>query len=61
VEQAQSRGARKLALRVLGTNTRARSLYESCGFLVEGLLREEFFLDGRYVDDVLMAYILSTD
>jgi ribosomal protein S18 acetylase RimI-like enzyme len=55
VEQARGRGARKLALRVLGNNARARRLYESCGFLVEGVLHAEFFLAGRYVDDVLMA------
>jgi len=55
VEQARARGARKLSLRVLGTNARARRLYESCGFQIEGILREEYLLDGRYVDDVLMA------
>jgi len=55
VEQARARGARKLALRVLGLNTGARRLYEACGFSVEGVLRAEFLLDGRYVDDVLMA------
>ena len=60
-EQARGRGARKLTLRVLGTNVRARQLYESCGFLVEGVLHAEFFLDGRYVDDILMARSLSTD
>ena len=36
----------------------ARRLYESCGFTAEGVLREEFFLGGRYVDDVLMACML---
>lgn len=61
VELARGRGARKLALRVLGSNVRARRLYESGGFLVEGVLRAEFFLGGRYVDDVLMARILITD
>ena len=39
-------------------NERARRLYESAGFVVEGVLREEFFLEGRYVDDVLMALVL---
>jgi ribosomal protein S18 acetylase RimI-like enzyme len=58
VAEARARGARKLVLRVLGVNVRARQLYQSCGFQVEGILREEFFLDGRYVDDVLMARTL---
>jgi len=49
------RGARKLGLRVLGGNTTARTLYASAGFVVEGVLRDEFRLDGRFVDDVLMA------
>ena len=57
--RARSRGARKLSLRVLGGNVAARRLYEACGFTVEGVLREEFFLGGRYVDDVLMACLLD--
>ena len=48
-------GARKLSLRVLGGNSRARRLYEACGFVVEGILRSEFLLGGRYVDDIFMA------
>ena len=59
IAQARSRGARKLSLRVLGSNVAARRLYESCGFVAEGVLREEFFLGGRYVDDVLMAWMLD--
>jgi ribosomal protein S18 acetylase RimI-like enzyme len=59
IEQARSAGARKLSLRVLGGNAAARRLYESCGFTVEGVLREEFFLAGRYVDDVVMACMLD--
>ena len=46
-------------LRVLGPNATARALYERAGFVVEGVLREEFHLDGRYVDDVLMARDLT--
>jgi ribosomal protein S18 acetylase RimI-like enzyme len=59
IGQARSRGARKLSLRVLGGNAGARRLYESCGFTAEGVLREEFFLGGLYVDDVLMACRLA--
>jgi RimJ/RimL family protein N-acetyltransferase len=59
VEEARARGARRLRLRVLGHNPAARRVYEACGFVVEGVLREEFRLDGRYVDDVLMAVDLT--
>lgn len=57
---AGARGARKLTLRVLGPNTGARRLYESCGFTVEGVLAGEFSLEGRDVDDVLMAVFLTS-
>ncbi|MEV0635777.1 GNAT family N-acetyltransferase [Streptomyces sp. NPDC050619] len=54
-DEARQQGARRITLRVLGHNTPARGLYESEGFVVEGILPEEFLLDGRYVDDVLMG------
>jgi ribosomal protein S18 acetylase RimI-like enzyme len=59
VAEARRRGARKLTLRVLGHNTAARRLYEQCGFVVEGVLRAEFHVDGEDVDDVLMACPLA--
>ncbi|MGW7379412.1 N-acetyltransferase family protein [Streptomyces sp. NPDC054794] len=55
VEETRRRGARRITLRVLGHNAPARKLYESEGFVVEGLLPEEFLLDGKYVDDVFMG------
>lgn len=58
-DAAREQGARRLTLRVLATNVGARALYEACGFVVEGVQRDEFLLDGRYVDDVLMALDLS--
>jgi ribosomal protein S18 acetylase RimI-like enzyme len=54
-KEARRQGARRLTLRVLGHNTPARKLYASEGFVVEGILPEEFLLDGGYVDDVLMG------
>ncbi|MGW0827617.1 N-acetyltransferase family protein [Streptomyces sp. NPDC002845] len=57
-EEARRQGARRLTLRVLGHNTPARKLYESEGFVVDGILPEEFLLDGEYVDDVLMGRYL---
>ncbi|WP_103350642.1 GNAT family N-acetyltransferase [Amycolatopsis sp. CA-128772] len=59
VEEARRRGGRKVTLRVLGHNTGARRVYELCGFVVEGVLRGEFRIDQRYVDDVLMARALA--
>jgi ribosomal protein S18 acetylase RimI-like enzyme len=53
--EAEARGARRLTLRVLGPNEAARGLYEAVGFVEEGILRGEFVLEGRAVDDVLMA------
>ncbi|MFF3494945.1 GNAT family N-acetyltransferase [Streptomyces sp. NPDC002795] len=58
VALARRQGARRITLRVLGHNTPARKLYEAEGFVVEGVLPEEFLLDGAYVDDVLMGQAL---
>jgi ribosomal protein S18 acetylase RimI-like enzyme len=59
VAEAERRGARKVTLRVLGTNAAARRIYARCGFVEEGVLRDEFLLDGQYVDDVFMARFLG--
>lgn len=59
VDEARRQGARRVTLRVLGHNTPARALYVSEGFVVEGVLPGEFFLDGSYVDDVLMGRVLA--
>ncbi|MFF3175170.1 GNAT family N-acetyltransferase [Streptomyces sp. NPDC057900] len=56
---AREQGANRMTLRVLGHNAPARALYASEGFVVEGVLPGEFFLAGRYVDDVLMGRSLA--
>jgi ribosomal protein S18 acetylase RimI-like enzyme len=58
-QYARARGARKLSLRVLGTNEPAMRLYERQGYEREGTLRDEFLIDGRFVDDVLMTKRLA--
>jgi ribosomal protein S18 acetylase RimI-like enzyme len=55
IREIDSRGGRRITLRVLSTNPTAQRLYARCGFVVEGVLRSEFILDNREVDDVLMA------
>uniref|UniRef100_A0AAU3H536 GNAT family N-acetyltransferase n=1 Tax=Streptomyces sp. NBC_01401 TaxID=2903854 RepID=A0AAU3H536_9ACTN len=57
--EARQQGAGRLTLRVLGHNTAAQALYASEGFAIEGVLPGEFFLGGRYVDDVLMGRSLT--
>jgi ribosomal protein S18 acetylase RimI-like enzyme len=59
VDAVRSAGGRKLSLRVLGTNTGAQRAYERAGFTVEGVLRGEFLIGGRPVDDVLMARVVG--
>lgn len=59
VHEARRRGARRLTLRVLATNTAARALYEQEGFVVEGVMAGEFVLGGNEVDDLLLARRLA--
>jgi RimJ/RimL family protein N-acetyltransferase len=59
ITHAKQAGARKLTLRVLGNNPHAQAVYEACGFAVEGRLKDYFFLDGQYVDDVAMALTIA--
>lgn len=59
-QESVARGARRITLKVLGSNPRARALYHRHGYQVEGILRGEFFLRGDYVDDVLMALDLGS-
>jgi ribosomal protein S18 acetylase RimI-like enzyme len=54
-QRARERGARKLSLRVLSSNPDAIRLYTQLGFEQEGRLLGEFLIEGRYVDDLLLA------
>ncbi|MCL6601952.1 MAG: GNAT family N-acetyltransferase [Paenibacillus sp.] len=56
---AAEKGIRKLRLRVLSCNQAALSFYTKCGFQEEGRLVDEFFLGGRYVDEVFMSFMLN--
>jgi ribosomal protein S18 acetylase RimI-like enzyme len=56
---ARERGARKLSLRVLSTNPGAIRLYTQFGFRQEGRRLGEVFIEGRYVDDMLLTKYLA--
>ena len=60
VDAARERGALKVGVRALATNTVAIGLYERAGFVQEGRLEDEFRVsDGSYVDDLWFALWLG--
>ncbi|TWE16696.1 L-amino acid N-acyltransferase YncA [Kitasatospora atroaurantiaca] len=58
-DAARAEGIRRMTLRVLAHNAPARRLYERCGFQVDGVSPEEFWIDGAYVDDIAMGRRLN--
>jgi ribosomal protein S18 acetylase RimI-like enzyme len=53
--EVRRRGGRKISLNVFATNTTAQRLYERHGYVVEGRQTAEFLIEGRYVDDLILA------
>jgi diamine N-acetyltransferase len=49
--------AHRFWLDVFETNTRARRIYEACGFRYDGVLREAILRDGAYHTLVLMSLL----
>lgn len=47
----------RISLQVFATNTRAIKTYRRAGFRQEGRLRKAAFVDGRYVDVVVMGIL----
>ena len=45
----------KIKLAVFSFNKRAQKSYEKCGFIVEGVLKDELFKGGKYYDEIVMA------
>ena len=50
---------RRIALDTLATNERAIRAYRACGFVEEGRLREHEYVNGAYVDEVVMGILRS--
>lgn len=50
---------RRLSIQALATNQRAIRCYQSCGFVIEGQLREECYSNGQYVDLISMGLLRS--
>lgn len=50
-------GLHRIGLDVYAVNPRAQHVYESVGFVVEGIKRAAFAFDGEYVDEVWMSIL----
>lgn len=57
IHAARERGMERIELEVFASNTRAIRLYESAGFVHEGVKRRARKLDGEYDDNVMMALL----
>lgn len=49
----------RVSLRVFDYNGRAISSYEKCGFVREGVLRQDRFWNGRYYDTIAMGILAN--
>ncbi|WP_352418691.1 GNAT family protein [Proteiniborus sp.] len=47
----------KLDLEVRAYNKRAIKCYKKCGFIEEGRIRENYFIDGKYTDTLFMGIL----
>lgn len=56
---ARHEGYKKITIQAMGSNPEALKLYKKLGFMVEGHLRSEFFINGHYVDDYTLAFYLD--
>ena len=55
-----ARGARKLSLRVLGSNAPALRLYERHGYVTDGRYSDELLTNGEFVSDLTMTKALGS-
>ncbi|MUG97022.1 GNAT family N-acetyltransferase [Scytonema sp. UIC 10036] len=49
----------KVCLRVLESNLNAIRCYQVCGFVQEGLLRQQYWVNGKYENVILMGILKS--
>jgi phosphinothricin acetyltransferase len=58
IARARELGYHKLVLAAFPHNAAGCALYESCGFRIVGIYREQGMLDGKWVDVILMEQLL---
>ena len=54
-------GIHRIEAYVLPSNQHSIDLLQGLGYEREGLLHDKAFLNGKYIDDVLLAHIKDTD
>jgi len=59
LEWMRARGFKKADLSVFATNERARRLYKSFGFEIEGVQKRQMLIRGEYVDEIRMGLWLA--
>jgi RimJ/RimL family protein N-acetyltransferase len=59
IARARSLSISRIELRVRADNLRARHLYESVGFVVEGRAVRGFQVGGKYFDEMLMGLLMT--
>ncbi|HMK94588.1 MAG TPA: GNAT family protein [Candidatus Limnocylindrales bacterium] len=58
VDLARKKNLKKIFLTVNTENARAIHVYQKTGFEIEGILRKDICLNGKYLDEYLMALFL---
>ncbi|KZZ86357.1 GNAT family N-acetyltransferase [Bacillus sp. SJS] len=59
LEWCQAHQLHKLCLTVFKSNEVAVKLYEKTGFVIEGVQKDQVYLNGKYDDEIHMAYFFE--
>jgi putative acetyltransferase len=57
ISKAWAKGLSRIELTVRTDNANAKALYERFGFVVEGINRRAFLVDGEFFDTCTMALV----
>ena len=58
-DMAKADGYQKVLIHVLSSNEKACTFYEKLGFKQEAILKNQFYLNHNYVDDLMYSYYLE--
>ncbi|MCM3719601.1 GNAT family N-acetyltransferase [Fictibacillus phosphorivorans] len=60
LEWGRTNQLHKLWLTVFSGNEKAVKVYEKSGFIIEGRQKNQAFIDGKFEDEIFMAYFFNT-